>query len=125
MTASPSQVARAKTMPVDIDDFKSLIDAVDTRFGHDTLVADLIGTLDRMVEMLENNGKVYRKRKHQRAGVSGYRNVHWHKKSGKWTGRVGWTDATGKRHRMSTGYYSLAEDASVAVEELRKKHRLA
>lgn len=110
-----------KTLPVDIETFQTQIDAVDTRYGHDPIVADLIGTLDRMVETLESHGRVYRRRRHQRAGVSGYRNVQFHKASGKWNGRVSYTDSQGNRVRKATGYYTHAEDASKAVEELRTK----
>lgn len=113
--------ARRKTMPVDIDDFKQLVDAVDTRYGHDPLIAGLVGTLDQMVETLENHGRVYRHRKHQQAGISGFRNVYFHKGSGKYVGRVQWTDGNGQRRRKNTGYYTEAEDASQAVEELRTK----
>lgn len=120
-TTLAAQDKLRKTLAVDIDTFKAQIDAVDTRYGGDEIVADLIGTLDRMVETMENHGRVYRRRRHQTAGVSGYRNVHWHEQSKRWTGRIGWTDARGKRHRKSVGYYREAADASQAVEELRTK----
>jgi len=110
-----------KTLPVDVDDLKTMVDAVDTRYGHDDLVASLVNTLDRMIATLESHGRVYRHRKHQSAGISGYRNVHFHAPSQRWTGRVAWTDSKGKRHRKSTGYYREAADASRAVEELRSK----
>lgn len=113
--------ARRKTMPVDIDDFKALVDAVDTRYGHDDLIAGLVGTLDQMIQTLENHGRVYRHRKHQKAGISGYRNVYWHAASERWTGRVAWTDGHGTRRRKNTGYFKEAEQASAAVEELRTK----
>lgn len=111
----------AKIMTTDIDDFKSQIDAVDTRFGHDPIVGELIATLDKMIESLESHGKVYRRRKHQGAGVSGFRNVTWHQHSEKWVGRIGYTDGKGKRRRKSTRYYTTPEEASIAVEELRAK----
>lgn len=113
--------ATNKTMRVDIDDFKSLVDAVDTRYGDDPLIADLVGTLDKMIDTMETHGRVYRHRKHQSAGVSGFRNVYFHAASGRWTGRVAWTDGNGKRRRKQVGYFRLAEDASAAVEELRDK----
>lgn len=118
---STETIPKRKTLPIDIEDFKTLIDAVDTRYGHDAIVSDLVTVLDGMVETLENHGRVYRRRKHQRAGASGFRNVHWNKRAQKWEGRIGWTDAKGKRHRRSAGYYAEAEVASAAVEELRKE----
>lgn len=108
-------------MPVDIDDFKALVDAVDTRYGHDDIVADLVAQLDKMVGTLEAHGRVYRRRKHQRAGASGFRNVSLHAKSGKWTGRVRYTDGNGAQKRFQTGYYADPADASTAVEEFRTK----
>lgn len=116
-----SRKKEPKTLPVDIETFKAQVDAVDTKFGGDYQVADLISTLDRMIETLESHGRVYRRRKHQTAGISGYRNVSWHKESQRWTGRVGYTDGNGTRRRKSTGYYKLAEDASAAVEEIRER----
>jgi len=128
VTAHPSPArerqareARRKTMPVDIDDFKELVDAVDTRYGHDDLIAGLVGTLDQMIETLENHGRVYRHRKHQRAGATGFRNVSYHKQSGRYVGRVAYTDGRGVKKRYNTGYFREAEDASTAVEEFRTK----
>lgn len=120
-SVAQAQDKQRKTMPVDIDTFKELVDRVDTRYGGDEVVAELIGTLDRMIDTLESHGRVYRRRRHQTAGVSGFRNVHFHKPSGKWSGRVGWTDARGGKHRKSTGYFADPAEASAAVEELRTK----
>lgn len=120
-TTAEAQAKMRKTMPIDTDSFKELVDRVDTGFGHNDVVAELVGVLDHMIDTLENHGRVYRRRRHQTAGISGFRNVYWHKRSEKWTGRVSWTDVRGKRHRKSTGYYSQAEDASKAVEEIRAK----
>lgn len=120
-STAQAQAKMRKTMPIDTDSFKELVDRVDTGFGHNDVIAELVGVLDDMIETLENHGRVYRRRRHQTAGVSGFRNVHWHAKSKRWSGRIGWTDVRGVRHRKSTGYYTRAEDASVAVEELRAK----
>jgi hypothetical protein len=123
MGGSPTPVGtkRRKVAPIDIDDFKSLVDRVDTRFGHDPLVGELVGVLDNMIETLENHGKVYRHRKHQKAGATGFRNVSYHQHSDKYVGRIRYTDGRGVKQRKNTRYYTTAEEASIAVEELRAK----
>lgn len=113
--------AERKTMAVDIDDFKAQVDAVDTLYGGNDVVAALIGTLDKMIATMESHGRVYRRRKHQHAGASGFRNVYFHKQSKKYTGRIRRTGADGKMKVWRIGYFVHAENASRAIEELRSE----
>lgn len=113
-------------MTYNLAEIQKLTDRIDTKYGDDDVVAELIGHIDKLVEAVKE-GAIQPKapnaiRDSAKGGTSasGYRNVYWEPRQHKWVGRVTKT-IKGKRKFFYTGSYANPVHASQAVEELRAR----